>query len=77
MSAIETLRDFLNNREDKIYGFTPEIEMPNYTKSTILSVFIDDDKLQMGVDMGGCLFIIDTICESMAEYLLENINDSV
>ena len=77
MSAIETLRKFLNKREDKFYGFTPEIELPNYSDSTILSVFVEDGVLKMGVDMGGNLGVDENICEGMAEYLLENINDSV
>ena len=77
MSAIKTLRNFLENREDKLYGFTPELEMPNYSNSTILTVFVEDDVLKMGADMGGNLGVIDDICEGMAEYLLENIIESV
>lgn len=74
MSAIQKLKDFLQNKPHNLYGFDPELEHPIYEKGFILTVFVEDDKLKMGVE-AGFMFVDDDIHENMAEYLFEHITN--
>lgn len=71
--ALEKLRIFLSDKEDRCYTFGEDkVEFPMFNNSEILSVYDDGENLKLGYDVGGYLFQ-DDVTEIIAEFLMTEI----
>ena len=72
MSYLSTLKTFVENQKEKVYGFKTEIDY-GYDR-LIVSVFINEDgKLSMGVDDCGFLFANEINKEDVAQMIVEHL----
>ena len=74
MSYLSTLKTFVENQKEKVYGFKTEIDY-GYDR-LIVSVFINEDgKLSMGVDDCGFLFTNEICDEDVAQMIVEHLSE--
>ena len=72
MSYISALKTFVENQEEKVYGFKTEIDY-GYER-VIVSIFINnEDELCMGIDDCGFLFTYEICDEDVAQMIVEHL----
>ena len=71
MSYLSALKTFVENQKEKTYGFKTDIDY-GFNK-LIISIFIGDGKLKMGVDDCGYLFTDEIYEEDVAQMIVEHL----
>ena len=72
MSYLSALKTFVENQEEKVYGFKTDIDY-GYGR-LIVSIFISkDDNLNMGLDDCGFLFTNEIYDEDVAQMIVEHL----
>lgn len=71
MSYLSALKTFVENRKENIYSFKTDIDY-GFNK-LIISIFISDSKLKMGVDDCGYLFTDEIYEEDVAKIIVEHL----
>ena len=71
MSYLSALKTFVENQKENAYGFKTDIDY-GFNK-LIISIFISDGKLKMGVDDCGYLFTDEIYEEDVAQMIVEHL----
>ena len=74
MGYLSALKTFVENQEEKVYGFKTDIDY-GYGR-LIVSIFISKgDELSMGIDNCGFLFTNEICDEDVAQMIVEHLSE--